>query len=238
MAKTPERAMELMEAVWKPAVARVREEVTDMQAIADKERARITIAPLDYQFYSEKVRKAKYDLDQNEIKPYFQLEKLREGMFFVARELYGFRFTQITDGSVPVYHPDVRVWRVDDASGKRVGLWFFDPYARPGKRSCAWMNAYRPQSRFDGEVTTIVSNNANFIKGKPGEPRKRIAVVALARKLACVLWAMWRDGTVYDRATHATASAVGARREARKQAHRADALQTSRARPSAPTPAR
>jgi peptidyl-dipeptidase Dcp len=170
MAKTPERAMALMEAVWKPAVARVHEEVKDMQAIADKEKAHVTIAPWDYHFYAEKVRKAKYDFDENEIKPYLQLEKLREGMFFVAGELYGLRFTQITDGSVPVYHPDVRVWRVDDAAGKLVGLWYFDPYARPGKRSGAWMNEYRPQSRFDGAVTTIVSNNANFIKGNPGEP--------------------------------------------------------------------
>ena len=170
MAKTPERAMALMEAVWKPAVARVHQEVKDMQAIADKAKAHLTIAPWDYLFYAEKVRKAKYDLDQNEIKPYLQLEKLREGMFWVAGELYGLKFTQITDGSVPVIQPDVRVWRVDDAAGKLVGLWYFDPYARPGKHSGAWMNEYRPQSRFDGEVTTIVSNNANFIKGKPGEP--------------------------------------------------------------------
>ena len=170
MAKTPERAMELMEAVWKPAVARVHEEVADMQAIADKEKAGIRIAPWDYHYYAEKVRKAKYDLDENEVKPYLQLEKLREGMFWVAGELFGFRFTQITDGSAPVYHPDVRVWEVTDSKDRHVGLWFFDPYARPGKNSGAWMNAYRRQSRLDGEVSTIVSNNANFVKAKPGEP--------------------------------------------------------------------
>ena len=170
MAKTPERAMGLMEAVWKPAVARVHQEVADMQAIADKEKAGIRIAPWDYHYYAEKVRKAKYDLDENEVKPYLQLEKLREGMFWVAGELFGFRFTQITDGSVPVYHPDVRVWEVTDSKGRHVGLWFFDPYARPGKNSGAWMNEYRRQSRLDGEVSTIVSNNANFVKAKPGEP--------------------------------------------------------------------
>ncbi len=168
MAKTPERAMALMEAVWTPAVARVHEEVADMQAIADKEGAKITIAPWDYRYYAEKVRKDKYDLDQNEVKPYLQLEKLREAMFWVAGELYGFQFTPVTD--VPVYHPDVRVWKVSDPAGAHVGLWYFDPYARPGKRSGAWMNAYRSQERFDGAVTTIVSNNANFVKGKPGEP--------------------------------------------------------------------
>jgi peptidyl-dipeptidase Dcp len=170
MAKTPERALALVEAVWKPAVARVREEVADMQAIADKERAGIRIAPWDYHFYAEKVRKAKYDLDQNDVKPYLQLEKLREGMFWVAGELFGFRFAPVTDGSIPVYHPDVRVWEVTNAEGRHVGLWFFDPYARPGKNSGAWMNEYRRQSRIEGDVPVIVSNNANFVKGKPGEP--------------------------------------------------------------------
>jgi peptidyl-dipeptidase Dcp len=169
MAKTPERALELMEAVWKPAVARVREEVADMQALADKEGAKIKIEPWDYRYYAEKVRKARYDLDQNEVKPYLQLEKLREGMFWVAGELFGFNFTPVTN--VPVYHPDVRVWEVTDKATKRhIGLWYFDPYARAGKRSGAWMNAYRNQERFKGDVTTIVSNNSNFVKGKPGEP--------------------------------------------------------------------
>jgi len=168
MAGTPERAMALMEAVWKPAVARVREEVADMQAVADKEGARIKIEPWDYRYYAEKVRKAKYDLDQNELKPYLQLEKLREGMFWVAGQLFGFQFAPV--GDVPVYDPDMRVYKVTDPAGKLVGLWYFDPYARPGKQSGAWMNAYRNQERFDHEVTTIVSNNTNFVKGKPGEP--------------------------------------------------------------------
>jgi len=169
MAKTPERAMQLMEAVWKPAVARVHEEVADMQALADKEGAKIKIEPWDYRYYMEKVRKAKYDLDQNEIKPYLQLEKLREGIFWVAGELFNFNFTPVTN--VPVAHPDIRVWEVTDKTSKKhIGLWYFDPYARAGKRSGAWMNAYRAQERVNGEVTTIVSNNANFIKGKPGEP--------------------------------------------------------------------
>ncbi len=169
MAKTPERALELLEAVWKPAAARVREEVADMQAIADREGAKVTIEPWDYRFYAEKVRQAKYDLDAGVLKPYLQLEKLREGMFWVAGELFGLRFTPVV--GLPVVHPDVRVWEVTDgASGRHVGLWYFDPYARTGKRSGAWMNAYRTQERFAGEVTTIVSNNSNFVKGAPGEP--------------------------------------------------------------------
>jgi peptidyl-dipeptidase Dcp len=170
MAKNPARAMELMEAVWTPAVARVHQEVADMQAIADQEGAGITIEPWDYRYYAEKVRKAKYDLDETEITPYMQLENLREGMFHMARELFGFHFKPVDPTKVPVYHPDVRVWEVTDPKGKLVGLWYFDPYARKGKRSGAWMNPYRPQERFDGDVTTIVSNNSNFVNGKPGEP--------------------------------------------------------------------
>ena len=169
MAKSPERAMELMQAVWTPAVARVREEVADMQALAAREGASITIEPWDYRYYAEKVRKAKYDLDENEIKPYMQLDKLREGMFWVAGELFGFNFTPVTN--VPVYHADVGVWEVTDrGTGRHIGLWYFDPYARAGKRSGAWMNAYRRQEKFEKPTTTIVSNNSNFVRGKPGEP--------------------------------------------------------------------
>ena len=169
MAKTPERAMELMESVWKPAVNRVHEEVADMQALADKEGAKIKIEPWDYRYYAEKVRKAKYDLDQNEVKQYLQLENLREGMFEVAGELFNFSFKPLNN--VSVYQPDMRVWEVvDKTTGKHIGLWYFDAYARQGKRSGAWMNAYRSQQRMDSEITTIVSNNANFVSGKPGEP--------------------------------------------------------------------
>ncbi|MGI9140092.1 MAG: M3 family metallopeptidase [Gemmatimonadaceae bacterium] len=168
MAKTPERAVELLEAVWRPAIGRVAEEVRDMQALALSEGQNITIEPWDYRYYAEKVRKQRYDLDQNEVKPYLQLERLREGMFWVAGELFGFDFAPVT---VPVYHPDVRVWEVTDReSGRHIGLWYFDPYARAGKRSGAWMNSYRRQERFDDDVTTIVSNNSNFVKGAPGAP--------------------------------------------------------------------
>jgi peptidyl-dipeptidase Dcp len=170
MAKSPDRAMELMEAVWTPAVARVHEEVADMQRIADAEKAGIKIEPWDYRYYAEKVRKDRYDLDQTQITPYMQLENLREGMFYMAKELFGFHFKPVDPARVPVYYPDVRVWEVNDPQGNLVGLWYFDPYARKGKRSGAWMSPYRNQERFDGDVKTIVSNNSNFVKGKPGEP--------------------------------------------------------------------
>ena len=168
MAKTPENAMALMTRVWPSAVARVHQEVAEMQALADKDKAGIKIAAWDYRYYAEKVRTANYDLDMNEVKAYLQLEKLREGMQWAAGQLYGFQFAQIHN--VTVAHPDIRVWEVKSAAGKHVGLWYFDPYARSGKRSGAWMNAYRAQEKFDSPVTTIVSNNSNFVKGAPGQP--------------------------------------------------------------------
>ena len=167
MAKTPDAAMDLMMKVWAPAKARVAQEVADMQALADVEAPGTSIEPWDYRYYSEKVRKAKYDLDESQIKPYLQMEKLREGMFWAAGQLYGFEFVQVND--LPVAHPDVRVFEVR-REGRQIGLWYFDPYARSGKGSGAWMSEYRPQERFSGEVTPIVSNNANFVKGAPGEP--------------------------------------------------------------------
>jgi peptidyl-dipeptidase Dcp len=169
MAQKPEKTLELMMSVWNPAVEKVHQDVAEMQKIVDAEGGNFKIEPWDYRYYAEKVRKAKYDLDQNDVKPYLQLEKLREGMFWVAGELFHLSFKQVYN--VPVYHPDVRVFEVSNKdSGKIVGVWYFDPYARTGKRSGAWMSAYREQSRVDGDVVTIVSNNCNFIKGKEGEP--------------------------------------------------------------------
>ncbi len=167
MAKTPEAATALMMKVWKAATARVREEVADMQKVADEEKAGHKIEAWDYRFYAEKVRKAKYDLDANEVKPYLQLEKLREAMFWASGALYGFSFKQIKD--VPVYQPDVRVYEVM-RDGKHLGLWYFDPYARDGKQSGAWMNEYRTQESFRGAIAPVVSNNSNFVKGKAGAP--------------------------------------------------------------------
>ncbi len=169
MAQKPQKTLDLMMSVWEPAVAKVHTDVAEMQKMVDAEGGKFQIEAWDYRYYSEKVRKAKYDLDQNDLKPYLQLEKLREGMFWVAGEIFNLSFKQIHN--VPVFHPDVRVWEVSNKlTGKVVGLWYFDPYARKGKRSGAWMNAWREQSKFNGNVITIVSNNCNFIKGKEGEP--------------------------------------------------------------------
>ena len=171
MAKTPEGAFGLMETVWPAAVTRAKEEVADMQAVADAESAGIEIEPWDYRYYAEKVRKAKYDLDSEEVKQYLQLDNLREAMFFVAGEIFNFAFTPVEAGSVPVFHEDVKVWEVTDrTTGTHVGVWYLDPYARPGKRSGAWATTYRSHENIDGEITVLGSNNSNFIKGAPGEP--------------------------------------------------------------------
>ena len=171
MAKTPERALDLLEAVWPAAVARTLEEVADMQALADAAGAGITIEPWDYRYYADKVRRAKYELDSNEVKQYLQLGKLREAMFMVAGELFGFRFEPVPDGTVPVFHPDVKVWEVtQEKTGAHVGLWYLDPFARPGKRSGAWAMSYRGHETFDGQRTVLCSNNSNFIQGAPGAP--------------------------------------------------------------------
>jgi len=166
MAKTPENAMNLMEAVWGPAVNRVHEEVADMQKIADSEGANITIAAWDYRFYAEKVKKAKYDLDESEVKPYLQLNKIQDAMFWAANTMYGFEFIQVTD--VPVFHPDVTTYKVMRA-GKQVGVWYYDPYAREGKSSGAWETEYQGQSYMLNHIC-ICSNNCNFIKAEPGKP--------------------------------------------------------------------
>lgn len=170
MAKNPENAMKLMDAVWPAAIARVKEEVQDMQAIADANGDKITIEPWDYRFYAEQVRKKKYDLNSEEVKQYLQLDKLREAMFYVAGRLFNYDFTPVAEGTVPVFQEDVKVWEVTDKNTKaHIGLWYLDPYARTGKRSGAWATMYRSYSTFDGKETVLASNNSNFVKPAPGE---------------------------------------------------------------------
>lgn len=170
MAETPENASKLMMAVWPAAVARVREEVTDMQALANKEGAQLTIEPWDYRFYAEKVRKAKYDLDENEVKPYLQLDQIVQAAFYAAGRLYDLDFKENT-GSVPVFHPDVRTFLVTNRkTGAEVGIFYLDNFARAGKRSGAWATSYRSRSGVRGTNIVLASNNNNFTKGAAGEP--------------------------------------------------------------------
>ncbi len=170
MALDPARAQDLMMRVWRPAVARVQEEVRDMQAIANRQRARITIEPWDYNYYAEQVRRDRYNLDQNELRPYFELNNMINASFYMANQLYGLSFREIT-GTVPVFEPNVRVWEVTDRDGSYVGLFYGDYFARAGKRSGAWMNTYQSHETFTGRtVTPIASNNNNFVRGAEGEP--------------------------------------------------------------------
>ena len=169
MAGDPERAQELMMRVWPAAVARVRQEVADMQQVATRGGKNITIEPWDYLYYAEKVRKERYDLDQNEIKPYFELNNMIQASMWTAEQLYGLTFHEIT-GQVPVFHPDVRVWEVKEGD-RHVGLFYGDYFARSGKRSGAWALSYRTHETFTGdEITPLSSNNNNFVEGAEGEP--------------------------------------------------------------------
>ena len=169
MAKSPAKAMDLMMRVWKPAVARVHQEVADMKPFAAKDGV-ATIEPWDYRFYQEKVRKAKYDLSQDEIKPYFELNNLVKGMFWSAEQLYDLKFTENT-GKVPVFHPDIRTFEVSNAkTGEVNGLFYLDTYARQGKRSGAWATTYRSRASLVGDKIVLGSNNNNFTKPSPGQP--------------------------------------------------------------------
>ena len=166
MAKTPDAAMDLMMRVWRPAVARVAEEVAEMRALAGHE-----IAPWDYLYYAEKVRKAKYDLDENELKPYFELNAVKQGAFYMAGRLYGFEFVPLAAGSVPTFHPDVEVFEVrNKADGSHVGLFYSDDFNRTGKGSGAWAGSYRSYSSYDGAKNVLSSNNNNFNKAVGGAP--------------------------------------------------------------------
>jgi len=166
MAKTPAAAMSLMNRVWAPAKARVVEEVADMKALAG-----FDIEPWDYLYFAEKVRKAKYDLDQNELKPYFELNAVRAGSFAMAERLYGFEFRHMPRGTAEVFEPNVELYEVHDkASGRLIGLYYTDDYARAGKRSGAWMTTYRSFSTLDGSKAILASNNNNFTKPEPGQP--------------------------------------------------------------------
>jgi peptidyl-dipeptidase Dcp len=175
MARDPARATDLMMRVWRPAVARVREEVADMQAIADRQAQtngtpRITIEPWDYRYYAEIVRKDRYDLSENEIKPYLEVNNLVNGMFWMAGQLYDLNFRENT-GSIPVFEPAVRTFEVTHArTGAHVGVFYLDNWAREGKRSGAWMTTYRDQRRLAPRQTTIASNNNNFTRGADGQP--------------------------------------------------------------------
>ncbi|MDE1174488.1 MAG: M3 family metallopeptidase [Parvibaculaceae bacterium] len=167
MAKTPQAAMNLLRSVWTPARAQALREREALQALVHADGGNFTIAPWDWRFYAERRRKAEFDIDDAEIKPYLQLERMIEAVFYTAHRLFGLVFTPRPD--IPAYHPDVRVFEVTDAAGAHAGLFLGDYFARPSKRSGAWMSAFRVQEKLDGDVRPIIVNVMSFSKAAEGE---------------------------------------------------------------------
>ncbi|OWJ60796.1 M3 family metallopeptidase [Inquilinus limosus] len=168
MAKTPEAALGLLNSVWQPARARALREQEKLQALVAEEGGNFEVAAWDWRYYAEQQRKREFDLDESELKPYLQLERIIEAAFDTAHRLFGLSFRERPD--VPVWHPDVRTWEVTGRDGRFVGLFYGDYFARPSKRSGAWMEAIREQESLDGEVRPIVVNVMNFAKVAEGTP--------------------------------------------------------------------
>jgi len=167
MAKTPAAARRLLDDVWGRARAKAAVERDDLQKMIAQEGGNFTLAPHDWRYYAEKLRKARYDLDEAEIKPYFQLDKMVEAAFETARRLFGLKFSP---ADLPLHHPDARAWDVTDAQGKHVALFIGDYFARSSKHSGAWMTSLRDQEKLAGDIRPIVLNVCNFSKPSAGEP--------------------------------------------------------------------
>lgn len=164
MAGTPAKARALLEEVWEPARKRAFQERDALQALISREGSNFRLAPWDWRYYAEKMRREQYDFDEAQLKPYFQLQNLIEASFYTAHKLFGLSFRERID--MPVYHPDVQVWEVvkDDAV---IGLFYGDYFARPGKQGGAWMSSFRDQEHVNGDVLPIIINNCNFNKSDP-----------------------------------------------------------------------
>ena len=168
MAKTPDAVYELLNQLWKPALNRAKDELQELQKFVNKEGQNFKIASWDWWYYSEKVRKEKYNLDEEEIKNFFTLDNTIDGIFKTANKLFGLTFEEKFD--IELYHPDARVWQVKDENGSHLGLYIGDYYTRSSKRGGAWMSTFKDQSNFDGRERPIVVNVCNFpppTKDKP-----------------------------------------------------------------------
>ncbi len=168
MAKTPDAVRNLLERVWKPARARALADRDELQALIAAEGGNFALAPWDWRYYAEKLRQAKANFDDAAIKPYLVLDHMIEAAFDCATRLFGITFTERKD--VPVWHPDVRVWEVRDRDGRHKALFYGDYFARPSKRSGAWMTSLRDQQKLDGAIAPLIINVCNFAKGADGAP--------------------------------------------------------------------
>jgi peptidyl-dipeptidase Dcp len=169
MAKNPENVFKLLDQLWAPALNRAKGELKDMQDVVDTEKGKFKIAPWDWRYYAEKVRKAKYDLDEEQLRPYFKLENVRDGVFYVANKLYGLKFEEIKD--IPKYHPDVVAYEVKNADGSHQAVLYMDFFPRESKRGGAWMTSYRDQYKIDNKnISPVVSLVLNFSKPTADAP--------------------------------------------------------------------
>ena len=169
MAKTPAKVMELLDKLWAAAMPKTKAERDELQKLIDAEKGGFELQPWDWWYYTEKLRKAKYSLSDEELKPYFELSNVQKGVFDVASKLYGLQFEQRTD--IPIYHPDAKTFEVRDADGNHVGIVYVDYYTRESKRQGAWMTAYRGQEYRDGEmVHPVIANVFNFPPPAGGKP--------------------------------------------------------------------
>jgi peptidyl-dipeptidase Dcp len=168
MAKTPQAVRGLLERVWKPARARALADRDALQALVAEEGGNFALAPWDWRYYAEKLRQLRANFDDAAIKPYLSLDHMIEAAFDTAHRLFGLSFAERRD--IPVWHPDVRVWEVKDSAGRHKALFYGDYFARPSKRSGAWMTSLRDQQKLDGEIAPLILNVCNFSKGADGEP--------------------------------------------------------------------
>lgn len=169
MAKTPEKVYELLNKIWEPALKVAKKEREELQEMINKEGGKFKLKPWDWWYYAEKVRKEKYQLDEEMLRPYFKLENCIEGVFYVANKLYGIKFEERKD--IPKYHPDVKVFEVKESDGSHIGIFYVDYFPRASKRSGAWMTSFRKQSMLDGKmVNPIIVNVGNFTKPTSEKP--------------------------------------------------------------------
>ncbi|WP_417354338.1 M3 family metallopeptidase [Flavobacterium sp.] len=169
MAKTPENVYKLLDQIWEPALKKAKEEEADIKKMMVADGIKDNVQPYDWRYYTEKIRKQRYDLDEQELKPYFSLENVREGIFMVAKNLYGLEFKQLTN--VPVYHKDVTAWEVIDNMGNHIGVLYMDFFPRSSKRGGAWMTSYRKEKMEGGtRVAPIISIVCNFSKPVGNNP--------------------------------------------------------------------
>lgn len=170
MAGSTERVSQLLFDVWKPALARIKQEIQELTSLARQDDSSIELRPWDFRFYQERLKSRTHSIDDSKIAPYLQIDRIRDGMFCVAKELFDLTFTRLNDSDVPRFHSDDEVYQVSNSKEDVIGVFYFNPFQRPGKRSGAWMDEYRAQENIDRFVPAIVCNECNNPKAPEGNP--------------------------------------------------------------------